>query len=121
MFEEYRYFDTEGDLQSQGTIMINRGFAKGLFFEFDKQGNIIKQTDYDKPFTYSWKQLYNFIKTKGIDLYDTHTYVKRDASDQQNPYWLITWKHEILPAVNVLIISGIDGEFLEQKTDYFEK
>ncbi|WP_165605766.1 hypothetical protein [Flavivirga aquatica] len=41
-------------------------FEKGIWKEYDEEGNLIKETDYDAPYKYTWEDILSFIKKRGI-------------------------------------------------------
>ena len=77
LFGEYRYYFLNGNIQESGEYFL-REFKCGVWREYDIEGNLIKETDMDKPYRkYSWQNILLFIKEHNIDLYDEQTFVDR--------------------------------------------
>ena len=92
LFGEYRYYFPNGNLQKTGEY-FHKEFNCGIWREYDIEGNLIKETDMDKPYRkYSWQNILLFIKEHNIDLYDEQTIVDRYVDELNVPYWYISWR-----------------------------
>lgn len=82
--------------------------------EYDKQGKLIEEIDYDKPFKFTFEQLLELIKKEKdtIDLYDKNTSIGR-GSDEEGTVWFVTYKKN-WGRREVIKIDGITGQILER-------
>ena len=93
LFGEYRYYFLNGNIQESGEYFL-REFKCGVWREYDIEGNLIKETDMDKPYRmYSWQNILLFIKEHNIDLYDEQTFVDRYVDELNVPYWYVRWRN----------------------------
>ena len=93
LFGEYRYYFLNGNTQETGEYFL-REFKCGVWREYDIEGNLIKETDMDKPYRmYSWQNILLFIKEHNIDLYDEQTFVDRYVDELNVPYWYVRWRN----------------------------
>ena len=93
LFGEHRYYFLNGNVQETGEYFL-REFNCGIWREYDIDGNLIKETDMDRPYRkYSWQNILLFIKEHNIDLYDEHTIVDRYVDELNVPYWYISWRN----------------------------
>ncbi|SHH06791.1 toxin-antitoxin system YwqK family antitoxin [Chryseobacterium vrystaatense] len=108
-----------GNIKSKG-ISLNTGtFKKGVWYEFDEQGNLIKETDYDKPFTFTFEDILKFCEKHGIKinkgpiLQNTgwHNDIFRDIQNG-HPIWRIEYLKKA-DLVEVIKIDGVTGKVLE--------
>ncbi|WP_336961176.1 hypothetical protein [Chryseobacterium contaminans] len=105
------YYPT-GNIKSKGLSNNTETFKKGIWYEFDEQGNLIKETDYDKPFIFTFENILNFCKNKGIKidkgpiLQSTgwHNLISRKIENDK-PIWEI----EHLKKSNLVEIIKLDG------------
>jgi len=63
MLEKVYY--PSGRIQAKGWEYIDF-FKKGVWYEFDEDGNLTATVDYDKPFTYTFKNVLKFCKRHNI-------------------------------------------------------
>ena len=54
-------------------LYFKSSFRKGIWKEYDEQGHLIKETDYDKGFNYTWEDLLKFLKEREIKIIDRNT------------------------------------------------
>ena len=93
LFGEYRYYFLNGNIQESGEYFL-REFKCGVWREYDIEGNLIKETDMDKPYrVHSWQNILLFIKEHNIDLYDEQTFVDRYVDELNVPYWYVRWRN----------------------------
>ena len=60
LFGEYRYYFLNGNIQESGEYFLKE-FNCGIWREYDIEGNLIKETDMDKPYRmYSWQNILLF-------------------------------------------------------------
>ena len=62
LFGEYRYYFLNGNLKESGEYYF-QDFHCGIWKEYDEKGNLLKETDMDKPYKkYSWQNILAFAK-----------------------------------------------------------
>ena len=93
-------YNLKGDLLVKG-LTLNLPwptFQKGTWYEFDEQGNLIKETNYDEPYKFTFEDVLQFCEKenikvdKGPILQSTgyHTLIMRYIDDDSNkPCWQI--------------------------------
>lgn len=117
-YKEFYY--PSGKLKTIKKIFPNN-FIR-LSMEYNEEGKLIKQTDYDEPFKFSFEELQGLLKKRKeqIDLLDQNTLIGRaiDGTDwkgktDKGPTWYISWK-EIPMRRETLKINGITGELIEK-------
>ncbi len=104
------------------------GFKKGTWYEYDDQGNLVKEVNYDTPYQFTFEDILEFCKQnkipveKGPILQSTgfHTVINRYTQEDQSnsPIWKIEWlkKHDLIEEIT---LDGINGKVLDQKeTEY---
>ena len=121
LFGEYRYYFLNGNLKESGEYYF-QDFHCGIWREYDEKGNLLKETDMDKPYKkYSWQNILAFAKKRNIDLYDDQTFVDRDINESNIPYWNITWKDKTEVYFHVVTIDARNGDVIEDDISYAEK
>ena len=101
------------------------GFKKGIWYEFDQNGKLVKETDYDKPYKVTFEHILEFCKREGIEvkkgpiLQGTgfHTMIKRSESKfliDNSAIWEIEWlkKPDVIEKIT---LDGITGKVLGRK------
>ncbi|KFF24362.1 hypothetical protein IW16_21070 [Chryseobacterium vrystaatense] len=108
-----------GNIKKKGLSANTGNFQKGVWYEFDEQGNLIKETDYDKPFTFTFEDILKFCEkhrikiNKGPILQSTgwHNDIFRDIQNGK-PIWRIEHLKKT-NLVEVIKIDGVTGKVLE--------
>ncbi len=116
------YFQN-GNIKSKG-LTLNlpwTTFRKGIWYEFDESGKLIKETDYDKPFKFTFEDILAFCEKekiqvdKGPILQSTgyHTTIQRGL-ENNHPWWTIEWlkQPDILETIK---LDGISGKVISRK------
>ena len=113
LFGEYRYYFLNGNIQESGEYFL-REFKCGVWREYDIEGNLIKETDMDKPYRmYSWQNMLLFIKEHNIDLYDEQTFVDRYVDELNVPYWYVRWRNMDKHIFRGVTIDARNGRVVE--------
>ena len=113
LFGEYRYYFLNGNIQESGEYFL-REFKCGVWREYDIEGNLIKETDMDKPYRmYSWQNFLLFIKEHNIDLYDEQTFVDRYVDELNVPYWYVRWRNMDKHIFRGVTIDARNGRVVE--------
>ncbi|GGX30769.1 hypothetical protein [Aquimarina muelleri] len=112
-FEIYKSFYKSGELKMLVERLPNR-FVKYIK-EYDEQGNLIKETDYDKGFDYTWEDLLKLLKKREVDIKDTdNTTIRKDEGE----WWVYYVKGLYIYNIR---IDGKTGKILLDDKDLFEE
>ena len=121
LFGEYRYYFLNGNLKESGEYYF-QNFHCGIWREYDEKGNLLKETDMDKPYKkYSWQNILAFAKKRNIDLYDDQTFVDRDINESNIPYWNISWLDKDEGFFRDIAIDARNGHIIKESISYGEK
>ena len=118
LFGEYRYYFLNGNLKESGEYYF-QDFHCGIWREYDEKGNLLKETDMDKPYKkYSWQNILAFAKKRNIDLYDDQTSVDRDINESNIPYWNISWLDKDEGFFRDIAIDARNGHIIKESISY---
>ena len=121
LFGESRYYFLNGNLKESGEYYF-QDFHCGIWKEYDEKGNLLKETDMDKPYKkYSWQNILAFAKKRNIDLYDDQTFVDRDINESNIPYWNISWLDKDEGFFRDIAIDARNGHIIKESISYGEK
>ena len=112
-FQEINWYYKNGNLKSHG-FNFHPNFKKGIWKEYDEQGHLIKEIDYDKGFNYTWEDLLKFLKEREIKIIDRNTTIRKDEGR-----WHV-WYVDGLYVYNIFI-DGKTGEILQDVKNEFEE
>ncbi|WP_338813235.1 hypothetical protein V9L05_18020 [Bernardetia sp. Wsw4-3y2] len=76
LLEVYRSFYLNGNLKRKG-IYYSNDVALGVWRDYDKEGNLIKEENYDEGYEYSFEDVVKFLRLRGADLHDERTSIRR--------------------------------------------
>ena len=88
------FYPSNGYIKQKGIAYV-RGFGKGLWYDFDEKGHLIKTTDYDAPFTFSFEDILTYCRahrievTKGYQRIGFHNEIHRFVNADGSCYWTI--------------------------------
>ena len=111
-FYLYKGFYSSNKYIKEKGINYVRGFAKGLWYDFDEKGHLIKTTDYDAPFTFTFEDILAYCRahrievTKGYQSIGFHNRILRFVNDDGSCYWVI--KH--LKRYDLIEAIYLDGK-----------
>jgi len=103
------------------------GFQKGTWYEFDEQGNLIKEIDYDKFYKFTFEDILKFCErekikiSKGPVLYSTgwHNDILREYSPiSGQATWTIEWLKET-DTIQTIKIDGTTGQVLSRTDAHY--
>ena len=121
LFGEYRYYFLNGNLKESGEYYF-QDFHCGIWREYDEKGNLLKETDMDKPYKkYSWQNILAFAKKRNINLYDDQTTVDRYVDESNIPYWNISWLDKDEGFFRDIAIDARNGHIIKESISYGEK
>ncbi len=120
VFQEYRVFHHNGKTKICGLKFFN-DFEKGMWKEYDESGNLIKETDYDAPYKFTWENILKIIKERKLDM-DAYGFevtrsfgFGKQKETKEDPFWAITYnKSEENMLLGVIIIDGITGKIIKE-------
>lgn len=95
---------------------------KGIWYEFDESGKLIKETNYDEPYKFNFEDILIFcdkekIKIdKGPILQSTgyHTHIRRGIENGKS-WWEIEWMKKS-DTIETIKLDGITGKVLSRTT-----
>ena len=113
------YFIKKSQYYKNGFLKItglyfDSSFKQGVWKEFDEQGNLIKETDYDKGFDYTWENLLTFFKERKADPKGRYTTVRKEDGN---------WRLSYIEGIYIydIIIEGKTGEIIQDAKNEFEE
>ena len=104
-------------------ISFNNDFPIGIWYEFDEQGKLIKETNYDEPYKFTFEDVLQFCEKenikvdKGPILQSTgyHTLIMRYIDDDSNkPCWEIKYLKKY-NRIEAIVLDGTTGEILSRR------
>lgn len=113
-----------GIIKSKG-ISANTGrFQAGTWYEFDEEGKLIKEIDYDKPFKFTFEDILKFCEKEKIEIKKGpisqngwHNEISRIVENGQ-PIWKIEYLKKT-NLVEIIKLDGITGKIIDKETyDY---
>ncbi|MFC5045096.1 hypothetical protein [Aquimarina hainanensis] len=117
-FQEYRVFHHNGKIKIDGLKFFN-DFEKGIWKEYDEQGNLVKETDYDAPYKFTWENVLELIKERKIDMSHEQFRVIRGSSEKGTSWAIVYDKPKTHDKLGVINIDGITGKITrEAEIDY---
>ncbi|MDC8101364.1 hypothetical protein [Chryseobacterium rhizosphaerae] len=119
---------TNGKIKYKGIIFNvpwGASFQKGIWYDFDENGKLLKEVDYDKPYQFTFEDILRFCEkegipvTKGPVLQSTgfHTIITRRIENEK-PIWEIEWLKKPSLVENI-ILDGISGKEISRKESKF--
>jgi hypothetical protein len=119
LFTIHKEYYKNGLLKSKWETFGEGGFIKGLQYEYDSKGKLIKAEDWDKPFEFTWEQVKKYIEQ------DLKLDVLKDKVGVGNnfeypgysfPTWTINYvgkyKEDPKGGLIRIMLNGITGELL---------
>lgn len=112
--EDFNSYYKNGNLKIKGYFLEN-DFYSGIWKEYDEQGNLIKETDYDKGFEYTWEDLVKYLEKRKVDIKDTtNTDIRKEKGN---------WRFSYVEGIYIydVIIDGKTGKILQDAKNEFEE
>ena len=113
------FYPSNGYIMRKGINYV-RGFAKGCWYEFDEKGILVKTTDCDAPFTFSFEDILAYCKayhievTKGYQRIGFQNRILRFVNDDGSCYWVI--KHlKRYDLIEAIYLDGKTGKELKRE------
>ncbi|MCD8418600.1 hypothetical protein J2Q11_13110 [Tenacibaculum finnmarkense genomovar finnmarkense] len=100
-FNISKNFYDNGNIESKW-ISFNHGsryVEKGIWYDYDREGRLIKTIDYDKGYAFTWEDVLNYCVTNNIPItlgYNRegghHTSIQKEESEEfKRKVWAITY------------------------------
>jgi hypothetical protein len=124
-FQIVKTFYKNGNIKTKGLEFntINLGtFSKGIWYQFDEQGKLIKEIDYDKDFTFGFNDVVAFCTKENISLktgvikYGSgmHTYITRTSGSSSSPSeWIVKWL-KLPDVIEEIRLNGTTGSIISR-------
>ena len=117
LLSTYNKYYESGKIKFTGDFFPN-DFEKGIWKEYDEQGNLIKETNYDALYKFTWEDILKLMEERGIEFVNPYLRIIRDLVDG-HPYWGITWEDKQILKLRHIGIDGINGEIVQDiEKDY---
>ncbi len=113
------YFQTRNSYFENGNLKSTvqdfpNDFLAGIMKEYDEQGHLIKETDYDAPYTFTWEDILKLIKDRKLDM-DAYGFRITRGSSEKGTSWSITYnKSEKDMLLGIILIDGITGKIIKE-------
>nr|WP_294787505.1 hypothetical protein [uncultured Flavobacterium sp.] len=125
LYQISKTYYKSGNIKVKGIGFNGDGFYVGTWYYFDESGKLIKETDYDKPYKFTFEEIVKFCENekiplqKGPILQSTgyHTVIRRDFNAESS-WWQIEWLKKP-NVIEIITLDGNTGKILKrQDTDY---
>jgi len=116
LFEMYYEYYKNGNLKRELKSFPN-DFVIGRIKEYDEQGNLIKEEDLDKSFSFSWEDIKKYLKAHDVKNIKEDVINISRWSDEEETIWTLEFngKHKDRKGRFVITLDGKTGEELEVK------
>ncbi len=113
----YRSFHLNGKLKMKG-ISFPNSVALGVWREYDKEGNLIKEENHDEGYEYSFEDIVSFMRLRNVDLFHRYTDIMRNKG-----VWnLVYVKGESYPKhIYNIKIDGKTGKIISKTKNVFQE
>ncbi|MET3025558.1 hypothetical protein ABXT06_02665 [Flavobacterium sp. UW10123] len=124
-YQILKLYYKNGNIKIKGVGFNGNGFHVGTWYEFDESGNVIKETDYDKPYQFTFEEIVKFCENekiplqKGPILQSTgyHTVIRRNFNSEGS-WWQIEWLKKP-NTIEIITLDGNTGKVLKrQEAEY---
>ncbi|OCA80077.1 hypothetical protein BBH99_16800 [Chryseobacterium contaminans] len=119
-----KIYYTNGNIKSKGLSSNTGYFQKDIWYEFDEQGNLIKETDYDKPFKFTFEDILKFCEKENIEIKKGpisqsgwHNIISRKI-ETDKPIWKIE-RLKRSDLVEIITLDGITGKVIKRETEEY--
>ncbi|WP_375605399.1 hypothetical protein [Flavobacterium davisii] len=111
---------SNGNIKRKG-VGFNNWFCKGTWYEFSEDGKLIKETNYDEPYKFTFEKILQFCEkekiplTKGPITNGVHSQINRtyDEKFKQN-VWYVSWFKQT-DLIEIFVLDGESGKLLEKR------
>ena len=103
-------------IRANGVKYGNVGCVLGIWYEFDENGKLIKETNYDQHFKITINEIIEFLKINKVDLHATTTTVNRYYDEKtKKGTWTLRYFGEYKGKSGKLIVTIDDGSKVIQE------
>lgn len=114
------YYVSTLNLKRQGDYFY--GFEIGVWKDYNESGEVVKETDFDKPYAFSVEDLIKKMKKTGVDLSVKEFGIKVSRNNNKTPIYIVSYPEiKGSSTVIVLMISGVDGEIVYKTQERIEE
>ncbi|MGV0919286.1 hypothetical protein ACTS94_02690 [Empedobacter falsenii] len=132
-FSTYKEYFTNNNIKLKGLRYNNNNnnnirdpFRKGIWYEFDENEKLIKETNYDEPYKFTFEDILKFCEKekipidKGPILQSTgyHITIRRGVVDDGKPWWEIKWL-KTPDTIETIKLNGETGEILSRTDQHY--
>ncbi|MFK7050600.1 hypothetical protein FLACOL_01719 [Flavobacterium columnare] len=119
-FAVSKIFYSNGNIKRKG-IAFNNSFCKSIWYEFSEDGKLIKETNYDEPYKFTFEKILQFCEKEKIPLTKepitngVHSQINRtyDEKFKQN-VWYVSWFKQT-DLIEIFVLDGESGKLLEKR------
>jgi len=104
LFYEYNSYYTSGALYQTCLMYKDDRFIKGVLKTYNESGKLIKEEDYDAPFTFTFEDILEYLKDNEMDIHSDRVTVSRYTGNNQDSYWIVDYR-----VSNYIISKTLDG------------
>jgi hypothetical protein len=127
-FSYQKVYYANGNIKQKGAyfnLSGNRGFTKGIWYEFDSSGKLSKENDYDKNFEFTFRNVLEFCKNENIKIETGpilpatgfHTMIRRMYIKATNKATWIIERLKSSDKTEEIILDGNTGNVIS-RTDH---
>ena len=115
----------KGNIKAKGINFNGTGFSSGIWYDFDENGKLIKETNYDEPYKFTFEDILQFCKKENIEvkkgpiLQSTgyHTTIRRDVQNGK-VWWEIRWL-KTPDTIETIKLDGETGKVLSRTEQHY--
>ncbi len=94
-FDTYKEFHPNGNLRTKGLVFKKGGFKAGKWPEYEENGSLEKETNYDAPYKLDVAQVLDMVRQRKISFSMTDSYSKINRNILKGtPTWVVEWKEQ---------------------------
>lgn len=124
-FKIFKDYYSSGKIKNKGLALNSWGdFKKEIWYEFDEQGKLIRETDYDKPFKFTFEDILKFCEKQGIKIdkgpisqNGWHNLISR-ILENRHPFWKIE-RLKKTNLIEIIKLDGITGKIISVETQEY--
>ena len=108
-----------GNIDIKG-IGFNNGSQYGIWYKFDKKGNLVEEINTDKGYDFGWEQVIKYCEdnkialTKGYERGGWQTTIYKEEIEGKK-VWIITYQLPVGDKLMEITLDGKTGKELKQK------
>ncbi|OWP79965.1 hypothetical protein BWK63_13530 [Flavobacterium covae] len=119
-FSVSKIFYSNGNIKRKG-IAFNNSFCKATWYEFSEDGKLIKETNYDAPYKFTFEQVLQFCEkekiplTKGPITGGIHTEIARGMDNAlKKNVWYVSWFKQS-DLIETFVLDAETGKVIDKK------